>query len=143
MVRNFFQFEKHEQIYMQLSLNLRAIVSQRLVRTVDGKRRAAVEILLNKPRIADLIKKGEVDMIKEAMEQLTNEGLQTFDQALFDVYEEQKITFEDALRNADSINDVRLRIKLESDTARKSGVVEDHRDFELEESDDEAASGMI
>lgn len=69
--------------------------------------------------------------------------MQTFDQALFQLYEDQRITFEDALRNADSVNDIRLRIKLESNTARKTGVVEDHRDFELEESDDEQAGGMI
>jgi twitching motility protein PilU len=81
------------------------------VRTVDGKRRAAVEILLNKPRIADLIKKGEVDMIKEAMEQLTNEGLQTFDQALFSLYKEKIISYEEALVNADSANNLRLKIK--------------------------------
>ena len=70
-------------------------------------------------------------------------GMQTFDQALFDLFEERKITFEDALRNADSVNDIRLRIKLESDTARKMGLVEDHRDFELEESDDDREGGMI
>ncbi|MCP4401037.1 MAG: PilT/PilU family type 4a pilus ATPase [bacterium] len=110
-VMNFFQFEKHEQIYMQLSLNLRAIISQRLVRTIDGKRRAAVEILLNKPRIADLIKNGEVDLIKEAMEQLTNEGLQTFDQSLFQFYKEGVISYEEALVNADSANNLRLKIK--------------------------------
>jgi twitching motility protein PilU len=69
--------------------------------------------------------------------------MQTFDQALFELYETEQITFEDALRNADSVNDIRLRIKLESETARKSGVVEDHRDFELEESTDEQAGGMI
>ncbi|PIE34213.1 type IV pili twitching motility protein PilT [candidate division KSB3 bacterium] len=110
-IMNFFPIEKHEQIYLQLSLNLRAIISQRLVRTVDGKRRAAVEILLNKPRIADLIKKGELDMIKEAMEQLTNEGLQTFDQALFSLYKDGIISYEEALVNADSANNLRLRIK--------------------------------
>jgi twitching motility protein PilU len=70
-------------------------------------------------------------------------GMQTFDQALFNLYEEERITFEDALRNADSVNDIRLRIKLESDTARKSGIVEDHRDFELEDSEDEQSGGMI
>ncbi len=111
-VMNFFQIEKHEQIYMQLSLNLRAIISQRLPRTKDGKRRAAVEILLNKPRISDLIKKGEVDQIKEAMEQLTNEGLQTFDQALFKLYEEDVISFEEAMVNSDSANNLKLKMKI-------------------------------
>lgn len=111
-IMNFFPIEKHEQIYMQLSLNLRAIISQRLPRTKDGKRRAAVEILLNKPRIADLIKKGEVDMIKEAMEQLTNEGLQTFDQALFNLYKEGEISYEEAIVNSDSANNLRLKMKV-------------------------------
>ena len=110
-VMNFFPIEKHEQIYMQLSLNLRAIVSQRLVRTLDGKRRAAVEILINKPRIADLIKNGEIDLIKEAMEQLTTDGLQTFDQALFNLYKEGTISYEEALVNSDSANNLRLKIK--------------------------------
>lgn len=111
-IMNFFPIEKHEQVYMQLSLNLRAIISQRLVRTVDGKRRAAVEILMNKPRIADLIKKGEVDMIKEAMEQLVNDGLQTFDQALFALYKDGIIAYEEALVNADSANNLRLKMKI-------------------------------
>jgi twitching motility protein PilU len=111
-IMNFFPIEKHEQIYLQLSLNLRAIVSQRLVRTVDGKRRAAVEIMINKPRIADLVKKGEVDMIKEAMEQLTHEGLQTFDQSLFTLYKDGVISYEEALKNADSANNLRLKIKV-------------------------------
>lgn len=110
-IMNFFPIEKHEQIYLQLSLNLRAIVSQRLVRTVDGKRRAAVEVMLNKPRIADLIKKGQVDMIKEAMEQLIHEGLQTFDQALFALYKDGVISYQEALVNADSANNLRLKIK--------------------------------
>ncbi len=111
-IMNFFPIEKHDQLFLQLSLNLRAIVSQRLVRTVDGKRRAAVEILINKPRIADLVKKGEIDMIKEAMEQLVHEGLQTFDQALFTLYKDGVISYEEALVNADSANNLRLKIKI-------------------------------
>ena len=111
-VMNFFQIEKHEQVYMQLSLNLRAIISQRLPRSLDGKRRAAVEILLNKPRISDLIKKGEVDLIKEAMEQLTDEGLQTFDQALFKLYQEGEISYEEAMVNSDSANNLKLKMKI-------------------------------
>jgi twitching motility protein PilU len=102
-----------------------------------------VELLLNSPYVSELIQRGEIDTIREAMVQSTDRGMQTFDQALFNLYEEEKITFEDALRNADSVNDIRLRIKLESEVARKTGIVEDHRDFELEESDDETASGMI
>jgi twitching motility protein PilU len=81
--------------------------------------------------------------MKTLIKKSNEAGMQTFDQALFNLYEEQKITFEDALRNADSVNDLRLRVKLESETARKTGITDDHRDFELEESDDEAASGMI
>lgn len=110
-IMNFFPIERHEQIYQQLSLNLRAIVSQRLVRTVDGKRRAAVEVMLNKPRIADLILKGEIGLIKEAMEQLTTDGLQTFDQALFGFYRDGIISYQEALINADSANNLKLKIK--------------------------------
>jgi twitching motility protein PilU len=110
-IMNFFPPERHEQIYLQLSLNLRAIISQRLVPTVDGKRAAAVEIMLNTPRVAELIKKAEIDLIKEAMEKSVNEGAQTFDQALFNLYKEQRIKYETALANADSANNLRLKIK--------------------------------
>jgi twitching motility protein PilU len=99
--------------------------------------------MLNTPLMADLIFKGDVHEMKSLIAKSNEAGMQTFDQALFDLYEEQKITFEDALRNADSVNDIRLRIKLESDTARKTGVIEDHRDFELEESNDEKTGGMV
>ena len=99
--------------------------------------------MLNTPLMADLIFKGDVHEMKALIAKSNEAGMQTFDQALFQLFEEEKITFEDALRNADSVNDIRLRIKLESDTARKSGIVEDHRDFELEESDDDQAGGMI
>jgi twitching motility protein PilU len=93
--------------------------------------------------MADMIFKGEVHEMKALIAKSNEEGMQTFDQALFNLYEEKKITFEDALRNADSVNDIRLRIKLESETARKSGLVEDHRDFELEESADDERGGLI
>ena len=109
---NFFATERHAQIYMQLSLNLRAIVSQRLIPTVDGKRVAALEVLMNTPRIKDLIKRGEVDSLKEAMEQGVQEGSQTFDQALFALYRDGKINLDHALVNADSANNLRLKIKL-------------------------------
>jgi twitching motility protein PilU len=112
-IMNFFPPERHAQIYLQLSLNLRAIVSQRLVPSVDGKRVAALEILMDTPRIKDLIKRGEVDVLKEAMEQGIQEGCQTFDQALFTLYKDGKITLEQALINADSANNLRLKIKLE------------------------------
>ena len=111
-IMNFFQPERHAQIYLQLSLNLRSIVSQRLIPTVDGKRAAALEILMDTPRIKDLIKRAEVDSLKEAMEQGTQEGNQTFDQALFALYRDGKIALEQALVNADSANNLRLKIKL-------------------------------
>ena len=112
-VMNFFPQERHPQIYMQLSLNLRSIISQRLVRTAEGHRAAAVEILLDTPRVKDLILKGEVGLIKETMDKGTQEGMQTFDQALLYLFKEGRISLEDALINADSANDLRLKIKME------------------------------
>lgn len=110
---NFFPEDRRSQLLMDLSLNLRAMVSQRLIPKKDGKGRvAAVEIMLNSPLIADLIFKGEVQEIKEIMKKSRELGMQTFDQALFDLYEAGKISYEDALRNADSVNDLRLQIKL-------------------------------
>ncbi|MBM4298198.1 MAG: PilT/PilU family type 4a pilus ATPase, partial [Deltaproteobacteria bacterium] len=111
-VMNFFPIERHAQIYLQLSLNLRSIISQRLVRSVDEKRVVAMEVLTDTPRIRDLIKKGDVDILKEAMEQGVAEGCQTFDQALFALYKDGKISLEQALVNADSANNLRLKIKL-------------------------------
>lgn len=112
-IMNFFPQERHAQIYLQLSLNLRAIISQRLILSLDGKRAAAMEILMDTPRIKDLIKRGEVDILKEAMEQGIQEGCQTFDQALFVLYKDGKISLEQALINADSANNLRLKVKLE------------------------------
>ena len=110
---NFFPEERRHQLLMDLSLNLRALVSQRLLPKKDGKGRvAAIEIMLNSPLISDLIFKGEVHEIKEIMKKSRELGMQTFDQALFDLYEAGRISYEDALRNADSINDLRLHIKL-------------------------------
>ena len=110
---NFFPEERRHQLLMDLSLNLRGMVSQRLLQKKDGKGRvAAIEIMLNSPLISDLIFKGEVHEIKEIMKKSRELGMQTFDQALFDLYEAGRITYEDALRNADSINDLRLQIKL-------------------------------
>ena len=112
---NFFPEDRRQQLLMDLSLNLKAFVSQRLIPKKDGKGRvAAVEILLNSPYISDLIFKGDVHEIKEVMAKSRELGMQTFDQHLFDLYEDGQITYEDALRNADSVNDLRLRIKLES-----------------------------
>jgi twitching motility protein PilU len=118
-VINFFPEERRAQLLMDLSLNLRGMVSQRLIPRQDFKGRyAAVEVMLNSPLIADLIFKGEVSEIKEIMKKSRNLGMQTFDQALFDAYERNIITYEDALRNADSVNDLRLQIKLQSQRAK-------------------------
>jgi twitching motility protein PilU len=112
-IMNFFPVERHAQMYLQLSLNLRAIISQRLVPSVEGKRVPALEIMLDTPRIKDLIKKAEIDALKEAMEQGINEGCQTFDYVLFQLYKQNRISLEQALINADSANNLRLKIKLE------------------------------
>lgn len=112
-IMNFFPETRQPQILMQLSLNLRAIISQRLIPSVDGKRVPAVEILMDTPRIKDLIKRGEIDILKEAMEQGIQEGCLTFDHSLFLLYKEGRITLDQALINADSANNLRLKIKLE------------------------------
>ena len=120
---NFFPEERRQQLLMDLSLNLRALVSQRLIPLKEGKgRAAAVEVLLNSPLIADLIFKGEVHEIKEVMKKSRELGMQTFDQALFDLYEEGRISYEDALRNADSGNDLRLMIKLHSKESKNKDI---------------------
>ena len=110
---NFFPEEKRDQLLMDLSLNVRGFISQRLIPKRDGKGRiAAMEIMLNSPLISDLIFKGDVGEIKEIMKRSRELGMQTFDQSLFDLYEGGEISYEDALRNADSVNDLRLQIKL-------------------------------
>lgn len=114
-IMNFFPSERHKQIYLQLSLNLRGVISQRLVRTGDGNRIAAVEVLLGSPRVRDLIHKGKIEEIKEAMEKGSTVGMQTFDAHLYQLFHDGKITLEEALRNADSANNLRLRIKLAED----------------------------
>ncbi len=120
---NFFPEERRAQLLMDLSLNLKALVSQRLLPRQEGKgRAAAVEILLNTPLISELIFKGEVAEIKEIMKKSRELGMQTFDQALFDLYESNVVTYEDALRNADSVNDLRLQIKLNSNRARNADL---------------------
>ncbi len=116
---NFFPEERRQQLLMDLSLNLRGLVSQRLVPKKEDKGRVvAMEIMLNSPLISDLVFKGEVHEIKEIMKKSRELGMQTFDQALFDLYEADKISYEDALRNADSVNDLRLTIKLNSKHAK-------------------------
>ena len=121
---NFFPEERRSQVLMDLSLNVRAFVAQRLIPKRDGKgRSAAVEIMLNSPLIADLIFKGEVNEIKPIMAKSRELGMQTFDQALFDLYEAGEISYEDALRYADSVNEVRLNIKLNSKESRDKDVM--------------------
>ena len=113
-----FEADRHNQLFMDLSLNLRAVVAQQLVPTLDGQsRRAAIEILINSPLISDLIRKGEVNEIKDLMKRSRELGMQTFDQALFDLYKERQISYKDALKYADSENDLRLQIKLSEDGA--------------------------
>ena len=115
-ILHFFPEEMHPQLFMDLSLNLRAIIAQQLIRSPDGKsRHPAIEILVNTPRAADLIRKGEVHKLKELMKHSREQGMQTFDQCLFDLYRAGKIAYEDALRAADSQNEVRLMIKLAED----------------------------
>lgn len=118
---NFFPEERHSQLLQDLSLNMRGIISQRLVKTVDGKRAAAIEILLGTPRAADLIAKGDVSSLKELMEKSGEQGMQTFDMALFNLYKQGRISLEEALKNADSKNNLRLKITLDSkDPSKKA-----------------------
>lgn len=111
-ILNFFPIERHLQIYMQLSLNMRAIVSQRLIPTFEEKRVAAIEILLDSPRVKDLILKGEITLLKETMAASYFDGMQTFDQHIFDLYQAGIIQYENAIAYSDSPNDIRLRIKM-------------------------------
>lgn len=124
---NFFPDERHKQLFLDLSLNLVAFVSQRLIPTVDGKHAAAIEILIGTPRVCDLIKQGKVMEIKEVMEKSEQQGMKTFDSALFDLYREGKISYEEALKNADSKNNLRLKIQL---AEGKTGEEEDDLDDE-------------
>ncbi|MER0216906.1 MAG: PilT/PilU family type 4a pilus ATPase [Nitrosomonas sp.] len=120
---NFFPEERRAQLLMDLSLNLRSLVAQRLIPAKDGKGRvAAIEVLLNSPLIADLIFKGNVHEIKDIMKKSRELGMQTFDMALFELYEAGKISYEDALRNADSMNELRLQIKLEGAEAKSQDL---------------------
>jgi twitching motility protein PilU len=129
---NFFPDERRAQLLMDLSLNLKAMVSQRLIPKQDGKgRMAAIEIMINSPLISDMIFKGDVGDIKEIMKKSRNIGMQTFDQALFDLYESNSITYEDALRNADSVNDLRLQIKLSSERGRSNDLSAGTENFSI------------
>ncbi len=121
---NFFPEERRAQLLMDLSLNLRGLVSQRLIPKKENKgRAAAIEIMLNSPLIADLIFKGDVHEIKEIMKKSRELGMQTFDQALFELYEQGQISYEDAMRNADSMNELRLQIKLHGHEAKEKDIM--------------------
>jgi len=135
---NFFPEERRNQLLLDLSLNLRGFVSQRLIPTVDGKRAAAIEVLLGTPMICDLIHKGEIAAIKEVMEKSENVGMRTFDAALYYLYKEGRITLEEALRNADSPNNLRLRIELEE----KGGNIADKETGLSLAPDDEGSPGL-
>lgn len=125
---NFFPEERHNQLFLDLSLNMRGIVSQRLVPTVDGKRCAAIEILLGTPRVCDLIKQGKVDEIKEVMLKSEAGGMQTFDTALYNLYKAGKISLDEALKNADSKNNLRLRIQLEENPENVKNQAEENEE---------------
>ena len=134
---NFFPEERKSQLLMDLSLNLKSVISQRLLKTPDGKGRvAAIEILLNSPLISDLILKGDVHEIKTIMSKSNELGMKTFDQALFDLYEADKISYDDALRSADSMNELRLRIKLEGKAAKGKEQKDDLDHINLHEEED-------
>jgi twitching motility protein PilU len=139
-IMHFFPADMHSQLWMDLSLNMRAMLAQQLVPTADGRgRRAAIEILLNTPLVSDIIRKGEVHKLKELMTKSSEQGMQTFDQALYKLYKEGEITYEDALHHADSKNDLRLLIKLK-DSTDASYLSEMADDMIVEEEASESAS---
>ena len=141
---NFFPEERRAQLLMDLSLNLKGIISQRLIPRRDSEGRVpAVEVMLNTPLMSDLIFKGHVHEIKELMAKSNELGMHTFDQALFDLYESGYISYEDALRNADSLNDLRLRIKLESKGSRKEDIMSGLDSLSMEESSDSTTARVM
>ena len=141
---NFFPEERRAQLLMDLSLNLKGIVSQRLIPKANTEGRVpAVEVMLNTPLMSDLIFKGQVHEIKELMAKSNELGMHTFDQALFDLYESGRITYEDALRNADSLNDLRLRIKLESKGSKKEDIMSGLDKLSVEESSDSTTASVM
>jgi twitching motility protein PilU len=139
---NFFPEEKREQLLMDLSLNLKGIISQRLIRKEGGGRVPAIEIMLNSPLVADLIFKGEVTSIKEIMARSKEQGMQTFDQCLFDLFEAGAISYDEAVRNADSQNELRLRVKLESRRARQN-LMDDEGVKRMQMKEDDKANVLI
>jgi len=136
---NFFPEDRRQQLLMDLSLNLKSLISQRLIPAASGNGRlAAIEIMINSPLMSDLIFKGNVHDIKELIAKSNELGMQTFDQALFDLYENGQITYEDALRNADSVNDLRLRIKLEGNESKTGNLMDGLDNIRMEENDDKS-----
>lgn len=134
---SFFPPEHHDQLWMELSLNLKAIVAQQLLPTKDGKgRRAAIEVMICTPLIQDMIRKGEVHEIKDIMKKSTNLGMQTFDQALFELYKEGVVNYDTALAHADSANDLRLMIKLSAETNPDLKMDESSDSLFLQEEED-------
>jgi len=141
---NFFPEERRAQLLMDLSLNLKGIVSQRLIAKANGEGRVpAVEVMLNTPLMSDLIFKGNVHEIKELISKSNELGMKTFDQALFDLYETGQISYEDALRNADSLNDLRLRIKLESKGSKKEDLMSGLDKLSMEETSDNTNARVL
>ena len=147
---NFFPEERHAQLLQDLSLNMRAFVSQRLIPTIDNKRCAAIEILLNSPRVEELIKRGDVSEIKEVMEKSERIGMCTFDSALLELYRKGKISMDEALKNADSENNLRLKIELGEEVPDKPAAKEEDAfgglslmEKEVPQDDDESADGLV
>lgn len=139
---NFFPEDRRQQLLMDLSLNLKGVISQRLIPRADQKGRVpAVEVMINTPLMSDLIFKGEVHEMKSLMAKSNEQGMITFDQALFNLFEAGAITYEDALRNADSVNDLRLRVKLESKAAKSADLMDEVGHLQMEEEPDD--SGMM
>jgi twitching motility protein PilU len=139
---NFFPEDRRQQLLMDLSLNLKSLISQRLIPNVSGTGRvAAVEIMLNTPLMSDLIFKGEVHEMKDLISKSNELGMRTFDQALFDLYENGDIRIEDALRNADSVNDLRLRIKLEGKESHASDLMQGLDEISIEEQEEKTSFG--
>ena len=135
---NFFPEDRHKQLFLDLSLNIRGIISQRLIPTLDDKRAAAIEIMLGTPRVRDLIKDGKVDELKEVIHAKNSSGMQSFDTALYDMYKDEKISLEEAIKNADSANNLRVRVAQSSGVQNKMKSTLSIKEDETEESEDDA-----
>ena len=140
---NFFPEERRQQLLMDLSLNIKAFVSQRLIPTLDGKRCAAIEVLLGTPLVAELILRGEIDGVKEVMKKSENVGMKTFDTALFELYQEGLISEDEAVRNSDSANNVRLKIKFANESGGATGGQKAMGGLSLANIDDENTGNFL